>query len=148
MTWFWRLVCSPSTYCAPNPTMVGGRRSTSCMPWACAAVMRGDKMANLLVRAGVTGSPILLDSLSYVEARVFGTIDCGAMTTFVADVLDGSTLDDGEPLTLELLRRKAPGDLLASWRENREQQRVSAWRLLHGTSGCMAAALPAYAAQT
>jgi len=35
----------------------------------------GDKTAGIAARSGVTGSPILAETLTYVEARVVATLD-------------------------------------------------------------------------
>ena len=60
----------------------------------------GDKMAGIAARPGVTGSPILAETLTYVEARVVSTLDGEELTIFLADVVGGGRLRDGEPLTL------------------------------------------------
>lgn len=57
-------------------------------------------MAGIAARPGVTGSPILAETLTYVEARVVSTLDGEELTIFLADVVGGGRLRDGEPLTL------------------------------------------------
>src|SRR4029434_10278966 len=64
----------------------------------------GDKMAGIAARPGVTGSPILAETLTYVEARVVSTLDAEELTVFLADVVDGGRHQSGEPLTLRVLR--------------------------------------------
>ncbi len=88
----------------------------------------GDKMAGLAVRRGVTGAPILTDALTYVEARVVGTLDGGDLTIFLADVVDGGRLRDGEPLTIGVLRERLPKEWQAEWAANRERQLPEARR--------------------
>jgi flavin reductase (DIM6/NTAB) family NADH-FMN oxidoreductase RutF len=58
----------------------------------------GDKMAQFRTKPGVTGAPILLDALSYVEGRVVGTLDATENTTFLADVVAAEVLNPGEKL--------------------------------------------------
>jgi len=67
----------------------------------------GDKMAGITAKPGVTGSPILADTLTYVEARVVGTLDAQELTIFLADVVGGGRHRSGELLTLPTLREQA-----------------------------------------
>jgi hypothetical protein len=47
----------------------------------------GDKLGAFPARTGVTGSPILTDALTYLEARVVDTLDGEELTGFLADVV-------------------------------------------------------------
>ena len=82
----------------------------------------GDKMAGISARPGVTGSPILAETLTYVEARVVGTLDAEELTIFLADVVGGGRHQSGEPLTLRVLREHLPKEWLAEWATSRERQ--------------------------
>lgn len=82
----------------------------------------GDKMASIAARPGVTGSPILTEALTYVEARVVGALDGGELTIFLADVEHGGRLRDGEPLTINVLRERLPKEWHAEWAASRERQ--------------------------
>lgn len=82
----------------------------------------GDKMAGIAARPGVTGSPILEETLTYVEARVVGTLDAEELTIFLADVVGGGRHQSGEPLTLRVLREHLPKEWLAEWASSRERQ--------------------------
>jgi flavin reductase (DIM6/NTAB) family NADH-FMN oxidoreductase RutF len=82
----------------------------------------GDKMATIAKRSGVTGAPILTEALTYVEARVVGTLDGGELTIFLADVVEGGRLRDGAPLTIGALRERLPQEWHAEWAANRERQ--------------------------
>jgi flavin reductase (DIM6/NTAB) family NADH-FMN oxidoreductase RutF len=82
----------------------------------------GDKMAGLAARPGVTGSPILAETLTYVEARVVGTLDAEELTIFLGDVVGGGRHRSGEPLTLSVLREHLPKEWLAEWATSRERQ--------------------------
>jgi flavin reductase (DIM6/NTAB) family NADH-FMN oxidoreductase RutF len=88
----------------------------------------GDKMAGLAARPGVTGSPILAEALTYVEARVVATLDAEELTIFLADVVDGGRHRIGEPLTLGVLREHLPTEWLAEWAASRERQTNEARR--------------------
>jgi len=61
------------------------------------AVSGGEKFAGLNWRTGVTGAPILGDSLGYVECRVTADHDGGDHTIYVGEVESG-TASLGRPL--------------------------------------------------
>jgi len=82
----------------------------------------GDKLTGLAVRPGTTGCPILQDSLTYVEARVVGTLDAQELTIILADVIGGGRLRTAEPLTLAGLRQHLPKEWLAEWAASRARQ--------------------------
>jgi len=82
----------------------------------------GDKMVGIPARGGVTGSPILAETLTYVEARVVGTLDAEELTVFLADVVGGGRHRSGELLTLQKLRENLPKEWLAEWATSRERQ--------------------------
>jgi flavin reductase (DIM6/NTAB) family NADH-FMN oxidoreductase RutF len=81
----------------------------------------GDKMAGITARPGVTGSPILADALTYVEAQVVATLDGDELTLFLADVVEGGRFRDGDPLTLGVLRTHLSKDWLAEWATSRDR---------------------------
>jgi flavin reductase (DIM6/NTAB) family NADH-FMN oxidoreductase RutF len=81
----------------------------------------GDKMAGIAARPGVTGSPILADALTYVEARVVATLDGDELTLFLADVVEGGRFRDGDPLTPGVLRTHLSKDWLAEWATSRDR---------------------------
>lgn len=79
-------------------------------------------MAGIAMRPGVTGSPILAETLTYVEACVVATLDGEELTIFLADVVGGGRLRSGEPLTLSsVLREHLSQDWLAEWAASRER---------------------------
>ena len=55
-------------------------------------------LAGLSCRHGVTGAPILVDSLAYVDCRVTATYPGGDHTIFVGAVEDAAVLREGRPL--------------------------------------------------
>ncbi len=81
----------------------------------------GDKIAPLRTRAGVTGSPVLLDALSYVEGRVVNTMDADENTVFLADVVAAGRLQDGKRLAIAEAWRRLP----PTWIEQYERTHVA-----------------------
>ena len=82
----------------------------------------GDKLAGLPAKPGLTGSPILSQTVTYVEARVVNTLDAQELTIFLADVVSGGRQGTGELLTLPMLRRHLPKEWLTEWATSREHQ--------------------------
>ena len=82
----------------------------------------GEKMAGIAARPGLTGCPILTETLTYLEARVVATLDAEELTIFLADVVTGGRLRDGEPLTFSGLREHLPQEWVAEWATSRERQ--------------------------
>ena len=82
----------------------------------------GEKLETIPYRPGVTGSPILEEALSYVEARVATSLDGGDVTVVVADVVAGEVLRDGTPLTIDVVRDRLPGEWLREWEERRVRE--------------------------
>jgi len=82
----------------------------------------GDKMTTLTAKPGTTGSPILADALTYIEARVVNTLDAEELTIFLADVVGGGRHRSGELLTLSTLREHLPQEWQVEWARSRERQ--------------------------
>jgi flavin reductase like protein len=82
----------------------------------------GDRMVGITTRPGVTGSPILAETLTYMEARVAITLDAEELTIFLADVVGGGRHRSGELLTLQVLRQHLPKEWVAEWAASRERQ--------------------------
>ena len=89
----------------------------------------GDKMAALEWRPGVTGSPILSQALSFVEARVVKAFDADEMTVFLGDVVAGERMRPGEALTWRVARKQMPQEWIDEYNANQERQRAEARRL-------------------
>jgi len=89
----------------------------------------GDKMGPFATKPGETGSPILLDALSYVEGRVVGTLDCEENTTFLADVVGAERLRRGGRLTIDEAWSKLPDEWIEQYERNHEPQLEHARRL-------------------
>ena len=74
-----------------------------------------DKLAVVGHRPGPTGSPVLDQCWGYLDCRVVNAMDCGDMTCFLADVLDGEMFSDGEPLWWRDARRMIPDEWNQEW---------------------------------
>jgi len=74
-----------------------------------------DKLAGVGTKAGSSGSYLLTDCFGYLDCRVINAMDGGDMTCFLADVLDGKTLAQGDPLWWRDARRELPREWLDRW---------------------------------
>jgi flavin reductase (DIM6/NTAB) family NADH-FMN oxidoreductase RutF len=88
----------------------------------------GDKIGQFDTKPGVTGSPILLDALSYVEGRVVGTLDAEENTIFLADVVGAERLREGERLRIGEAWRRLPKEWIEQYETNHVPQLESARR--------------------
>jgi flavin reductase (DIM6/NTAB) family NADH-FMN oxidoreductase RutF len=88
----------------------------------------GDKIAQFATRPGVTGSPILLDALSYVEGRVVASLDAEENTIFLADVVSAERMRQGERLRIGTAWSKLPPEWVEQYEANHVQQLQSARR--------------------
>jgi flavin reductase (DIM6/NTAB) family NADH-FMN oxidoreductase RutF len=86
----------------------------------------GDKLAAFDTKPGVTGAPILLDALSYVEGRVVATLDAEENTIFLADVVAAARLGEGERLRIGEAWGKLPAEWITQYEANHEPQLESA----------------------
>jgi flavin reductase (DIM6/NTAB) family NADH-FMN oxidoreductase RutF len=88
----------------------------------------GDKLAQFTTKPGVTGSPILLDALSYVEGRVVGTLDAEENTIFLADVVGAERLREGERLRIGEAWGRLPKEWIERYETNHGPQLENARR--------------------
>jgi flavin reductase (DIM6/NTAB) family NADH-FMN oxidoreductase RutF len=88
----------------------------------------GDKLAGLRTRTGVTGSPILLDALTYVEGRVVNSMDAQENTVFLADVVASEKLSSGQRLGIGEAWSKLPATWVEEYGRNHEAQLEDARR--------------------
>jgi len=86
-----------------------------------------DKLASVGTKAGSSGSPLLTDCFGYLDCRVINAMDGGDMTCFLADVLDGKTLAQGDPLWWRDARRELPREWLERW-EAKQSSEIAASR--------------------
>ena len=81
-----------------------------------------DKLSEIAHRAGLTGSPILEDCWGYLDCRVINGMDGGDMTCFLAEVVDGETISEGEPLWWPQARRVIPAEWNLEWESKIAEQ--------------------------
>jgi flavin reductase (DIM6/NTAB) family NADH-FMN oxidoreductase RutF len=86
----------------------------------------GDKLSGMATKEGVTGSPILLDALSYVEGRVVGSLVNEENTIFLADVVAAEQLHAGKRLSIGEAWGKLPADWVESYERNHLAQENAA----------------------
>jgi flavin reductase (DIM6/NTAB) family NADH-FMN oxidoreductase RutF len=82
----------------------------------------GDKMSAFATKPGETGSPILLDALSYVEGRVCGTLDAEENSIFLADVVGAERFRKGGRLDIGEAWSKLPPEWIEQYERNHEPQ--------------------------
>ena len=80
----------------------------------------GDKMAPFRTKPGITGVPILLDALGYVEGRVVHSVDNDENTVFICDVVASEKLRDGSKLNIGTAWSRLP----KQWTENYERNHI------------------------
>jgi flavin reductase (DIM6/NTAB) family NADH-FMN oxidoreductase RutF len=81
-----------------------------------------DKLDGVDQTVGTSGSPLLTDCFGYMDCRVINAMDGGDMTCFLADVLDGKTLSEGELLWWRDARRKLPPEWLERWEQKQSSE--------------------------
>lgn len=59
-----------------------------------------DKFKGVATEPGVTGCPLLLDALGYLECRVTGELPAGDHTLFLGEVVEAGVRRDAAPLTM------------------------------------------------
>jgi len=57
-----------------------------------------DRFAGLQTETLVTGSPLIIDGLAWLDCRVVETFEAGNSTLFIAEVLAAQNISDGQPL--------------------------------------------------
>ncbi|NIL97695.1 MAG: flavin reductase family protein, partial [Planctomycetales bacterium] len=98
-----------------------------------------DKLANLSVRRGATGAPLLRECLAWMECRVGGAYDAGDRIYYWADVTDGQALSEDAPLCEHELMAAASEEQLQALRANLahdiqvQRPMIEAWRRRAGS---------------
>ena len=90
-----------------------------------------DKLAGVDHKPGPTGSPILTDCWGYLDCRVVNAMDGGDMTCFLAEILEGATCAEGEPLWWRDARRQIPREWMAEY-EHKQAGEVAHSRVRMG----------------
>jgi flavin reductase (DIM6/NTAB) family NADH-FMN oxidoreductase RutF len=88
----------------------------------------GDKITPFATKPGLTGAPILLDALSYVEGRVVASLDAEENTIFLADVVAAERLREGERLRIGTAWGKLPPEWIEQYEANHVPQLENARR--------------------
>jgi flavin reductase (DIM6/NTAB) family NADH-FMN oxidoreductase RutF len=57
-----------------------------------------DRFAGLQTQTLVTGSPLIVGGLAWLDCRVLQTFDAGSSTLFIAEALAAQVTDEGQPL--------------------------------------------------
>ena len=74
-----------------------------------------EKLSGVPHRVGPSGCPVLEESWGYLDCRVVNAMDGGDMTCFLAEVLEGDTLDAGGPLWWRDARTRLPSAVMEEW---------------------------------
>ena len=81
-----------------------------------------DKLEHVPKVTGESGSPLLIDCFGYLDCRVINAMDGGDMTCFLAEVIDGKTLAEGEPLWWRDARGLLPSEWLERWEKKQSSE--------------------------
>ena len=76
-----------------------------------------DKLDGLDFTTGETGSPLLSDCWGWLDCRVLNAMDGGDMTCFLAEVVDGLTVSEAQPLYWRDARPLMPEDWMRAYAE-------------------------------
>jgi flavin reductase (DIM6/NTAB) family NADH-FMN oxidoreductase RutF len=97
-----------------------------------------DKFSDRPFTTALTGSPLLDDSVGWLDCAVEARLDSGDRTIYLAQVLQSQVTHYGPPLTLKQLLERAPADMLAELKRliHRDSQidalAIHAWREQQG----------------
>ena len=95
---------------------------------------RERKLDSVTTRPGETGSPILVDAVSYLEARVVSTLDGDEHTIVLADVIAAGGATNAPFLTIEHVRERLSPDAMRAWERRREAEVQAARGARHAGS--------------
>jgi flavin reductase (DIM6/NTAB) family NADH-FMN oxidoreductase RutF len=87
------------------------------------------KLEDVGTREGSTGSPLLVDAVAYLEARVVSTLDAEELTIVLGDVVAAGGATDAEYLTIEDARERLPAEAMDEWARRFETEVAAARRL-------------------
>lgn len=87
------------------------------------------KLGAAATRRGSTGSPVLVDAVAYLEARVAATLDAQELTIVVGDVVASGGTPEAEFLTIDDARERLPAEVLGEWARRFESEVLAARRL-------------------
>jgi flavin reductase (DIM6/NTAB) family NADH-FMN oxidoreductase RutF len=93
-----------------------------------------DKLADLPLMTGPTGSPLLAEALSWLDCRVEADLNTGDRSLFLAEVVETGPRRPGQPLTLQRLLQVLPKSQLEELKAlgqrdiGIDRQAILAWR--------------------
>jgi flavin reductase (DIM6/NTAB) family NADH-FMN oxidoreductase RutF len=87
------------------------------------------KLDDVRTRDGRTGSPVLVDAVAYLEARVVSTLDAQELTIVLGDVVTAGGAAGAEYLTIEDARERLPVEAMDEWARRFEAEVAAARRL-------------------
>ena len=90
-----------------------------------------DKLEGVAKTSGESGSPLLTGCFGYLDCRVINAMDGGDMTCFLAEVLAGKTMAEGEPLWWRDARREMSMEWLERW-EKKQSSEIATSRVTMG----------------
>jgi flavin reductase (DIM6/NTAB) family NADH-FMN oxidoreductase RutF len=96
-----------------------------------------DKLAGLEVTTSVTGSPLLAETIGWLDCRVETKLDIGDRVLYLAEVLDGKVTHFAPPLTTKRMMERIPSPRLTQMQRLRQHDSVrdalaiEAWRRRH-----------------
>lgn len=93
-----------------------------------------DKMEGVDRGVGRSGSPLLADCFGYLDCKVINAMDGGDMTCFLAEVIDGKTLSQGEPLWWRDARHQLPQEWLDRWEQKQSSEIATSRKTMDGIS--------------
>jgi flavin reductase (DIM6/NTAB) family NADH-FMN oxidoreductase RutF len=106
--------------------------------FGCVSGRDQDKFAGLEPITGGTGSPLLADTVGWLDCRVEARLDIGGRTLYVAGVVESKVSRFGPPLTSRRLMECAPASRLTQMQQQRQQdsdreaEALRAWRERQG----------------
>ena len=95
-----------------------------------------DKLAGLDWHAGNTASPLLANTVGWLDCRVETKLDIGDRTLYVAEVVQGHVGQFAQPLTQKRLLQLAPPDKLTELKKrlhddaDRDEAAIREWRTM------------------
>jgi flavin reductase (DIM6/NTAB) family NADH-FMN oxidoreductase RutF len=93
-----------------------------------------DKLAGLTVTTAVTGSPLLAETVGWLDCRVEAKLDIGDRILYVGEVLEGKVTHFAPPLTTKRLMERMPMTRLSQMQRMRQDDSlrdaevIEAWR--------------------
>ncbi len=100
-----------------------------------------DKFAGLEVATSLTGSPLLSNTIGWLDCRVETKLDIGDRILYVAEVVEGKVTHFGPPLTTKRLIERMPIPRLTQMQRMRQDDSlrdadaIESWRLRRSAGG-------------